>query len=704
MSSLLTPIADSQSEEKSTVLRYFRLSVALTFCVVTAACVGEAEYYSLVPSDATADVGGGASGVSDEDVREDNESDSCNNDCQFAYDGGCDDGRPGASTALCLPGTDCADCGPFRNENPAPDPSSDAGMGGNPTDSGSTCADDCSDSERRCLSDVEEELCGYFDGDPCLDWGARRSCDSGEMCRDREGCVPAGGQADAGMGPDVGSDCTNECSTSSARRCSGARAFEVCGDYDSDSCLEWGAPSSCTGSELCEGDGRCATPAECRTASECPGRTTESGICASSSSNACSSTGSRSVTTYVPTCDSGRCGLDSNTATQSCTEVRDGDNCGSGRICSGGSCVVPPECSRDSECPGRSSTSGSCDYSTVCSTSGTQSVTTYTSRCRSGRCDLDPSSSSRSCGSRSTEGVSCGSNRICRSGACIDDCRSTGSRSCRSGDIYTIDTCGNSTRVTQCTGGRTCQASGSGASCVCTSTSERRCIGNAIYSVDSCGSTSLAESCNGGRQCTASSGGRASCDCVDTSETTCSGNTIYRVNSCGSRGSFVRTCSSSQICDRGSCIAACSASRDWSPSSVSETDELGRQYNRNINEPLTMSIINNSSGTVQMVVEKLSGTYEENVHLIMRGNSTSSSGYIELLRGAYITEGDTELRVTIPSSFYRSLGEGDFIRMSGQVVSPSRCASSWGLGCVPPSTSCGTCWNFNPPSLNRTCR
>ena len=36
---------------------------------------------------------------------------SCDDSCPFAHDGECDDGRAGAHTDLCEPGTDCTDCG-----------------------------------------------------------------------------------------------------------------------------------------------------------------------------------------------------------------------------------------------------------------------------------------------------------------------------------------------------------------------------------------------------------------------------------------------------------------------------------------------------------------------------------------------------------------------------------------------------------------
>ncbi len=36
----------------------------------------------------------------------------CTDICEFAKDGECDDGRPGAATDYCTFGTDCTDCGP----------------------------------------------------------------------------------------------------------------------------------------------------------------------------------------------------------------------------------------------------------------------------------------------------------------------------------------------------------------------------------------------------------------------------------------------------------------------------------------------------------------------------------------------------------------------------------------------------------------
>jgi len=38
---------------------------------------------------------------------------NCNDTCRYSGDNECDDGRPGAHTSLCDPGTDCTDCGPM---------------------------------------------------------------------------------------------------------------------------------------------------------------------------------------------------------------------------------------------------------------------------------------------------------------------------------------------------------------------------------------------------------------------------------------------------------------------------------------------------------------------------------------------------------------------------------------------------------------
>jgi subtilisin family serine protease len=63
--------------------------------------------------------------------------------------------------------------------------------------------------------------------------------------------------------------CSNECSQSGMRRCLDASHYTICGNYDSDPCLEWGEAISCASGQSCS-DGVClgscygCVPNECR--------------------------------------------------------------------------------------------------------------------------------------------------------------------------------------------------------------------------------------------------------------------------------------------------------------------------------------------------------------------------------------------------------------------------------------------------------
>ena len=60
--------------------------------------------------------------------------------------------------------------------------------------------------------------------------------------------------------------CKNECSTSGAKRCSLIAAaldgYQICGNYDADSCLEWGTVTSCNVGQTCS-NGNCVSPQVC---------------------------------------------------------------------------------------------------------------------------------------------------------------------------------------------------------------------------------------------------------------------------------------------------------------------------------------------------------------------------------------------------------------------------------------------------------
>ncbi|MCU0653087.1 MAG: hypothetical protein MUD10_02400 [Candidatus Pacebacteria bacterium] len=82
----------------------------------------------------------------------------------------------------------------------------------------------------------------------------------------RCGTLCGNGKCETGLGEtaatcpaDCGSSaCANECAASGERKCEGAGFFQTCGNYDTDSCLEWSALNSCASGQICSG-GKCAS-------------------------------------------------------------------------------------------------------------------------------------------------------------------------------------------------------------------------------------------------------------------------------------------------------------------------------------------------------------------------------------------------------------------------------------------------------------
>ncbi len=112
----------------------------------------------------------------------------------------------------------------------------------------SDCNDDCTAGQRICEGNGYR-TCGSFDADPCLDWSSVTNCAGYELCTDGV-CETA---------------CQDECAAA-AKRCNGDNtAFEVCGNYDADPCLEFGNLTPCAGGEICE-NGNCVE--DCQ--DECP--------------------------------------------------------------------------------------------------------------------------------------------------------------------------------------------------------------------------------------------------------------------------------------------------------------------------------------------------------------------------------------------------------------------------------------------------
>lgn len=136
------------------------------------------------------------------------------------------------------------------------------------------CIDECvPQGETQCNGNTKQ-TCGNYDSDSCLEWGNNVNCQYGcsngqcntctphsysqcsegdvywyNSCNVREDKKQECGSNGCSNGQCIPEPCVDECSTSGAKQCSGSN-LQTCGNYDSDSCLEWGnnvnCPSGCS--------------------------------------------------------------------------------------------------------------------------------------------------------------------------------------------------------------------------------------------------------------------------------------------------------------------------------------------------------------------------------------------------------------------------------------------------------------------------
>ena len=120
-----------------------------------------------------------------------------------------------------------------------------------------------------CIEKTEDEVCNQIDDDcdgvadegdvcKCLPKQNNRACHNGDIwwfdscakpyklylsCSSNEYC--SGGKCIS-----KGTSCQNQCSTQGARQCNG-NGWQICGDFDSDSCLEWSSVTACSSTHQC---------------------------------------------------------------------------------------------------------------------------------------------------------------------------------------------------------------------------------------------------------------------------------------------------------------------------------------------------------------------------------------------------------------------------------------------------------------------
>jgi len=227
------------------------------------------------------------------------------------------------------------------------------------------CANDCASGTKQC-SGNGVQTCGNYDTDSCLEWSLPTPCSSGQIC--------SSGSCSA-------ASCTGECSESGTKQCSG-NGVQTCGNYDTDSCLEWSAAVNCASGQTCS-----------------------QGVCVAACANDCASGTKQCSGNGVQTCG--------NYDTDSCLEWSLPTPCSSGQICSSGSCSA-------ASCTGECSESGT----KQCSGNGVQTCGNY---------DTD------SCLEWSLP-TPCSSGQICSSGSCsAASCTGECSESGANSSDYDID-------------------------------------------------------------------------------------------------------------------------------------------------------------------------------------------------------------------------------------------------------------------------
>lgn len=367
-----------------------------------------------------------------------------------------------------------------------------------------SCMDECAPGSRSCDESGGYRVCGQFDSDPCFEFSPPVACPNEFVCELGQ-CVPP---------------CRDECPVGSAI-CSNETTVSVCGNFDTDLCLEPGAPIECNAGERCE-QGSCVDENDACT-DECSAGET---LCFGDS---------------VRTCGD----YDSD----ACLDLGPPVPCGLGEACSGGACV--PFC--QDECPADGVTECFGDAVRTCQATPNGCLEwTVTEAC-------DPDSS-------------------CSDGACVDECvdecpvaggavcAPDGSGVSFCGE-YDSDACLDRSSVVPCPQGFACQ----GGVCVATCTDEcqvgagARCGADGA-SIETCGNFDddpcfewgSNVSCPGGATCD-----QGACDvpcvdeCVNAGQTQCTGDATqtcgqWDLDSC-LEWSSPTACEAWEACANGTC-------------------------------------------------------------------------------------------------------------------------------------------------------
>ena len=267
-----------------------------------------------------------------------------------------------------------------------------------------SCSDECTSGSKQCSGTGGYQTC-VKGSSGCYVWGSTTDCNNGYACQNGS-CV---------------SSCSDEC-ISGAKECSGDAGYRICGNYDSDKCLEWGTVKNCTNSYVCQ-DGVCVRSCsdECSLGQkQCSGDSAYQ-ICAKNSQG-CSVWGVSKDCSFGYGCQNGscvnscsdecspgekECSGDSGYRTcgkydlDSCYEWSAVKNCSTGYACQDGGCVkgCSDQCTLgDHQCSGTSGrTCGNYGSNSCAGWSGYDKCDGQCYFCGDGKCNSDCGETKTSC-------------------------------------------------------------------------------------------------------------------------------------------------------------------------------------------------------------------------------------------------------------------------------------------------------------------
>ncbi|MFH0936280.1 MAG: hypothetical protein V1815_01215 [Candidatus Woesearchaeota archaeon] len=256
----------------------------------------------------------------------------------------------------------------------------------------------------------------------CPNGCSNRTCNplcGDKICQASESCSTC--SVDCGTCVEI---CTNECSINGTKQCYNSNYYQICGNYDIDTCLEWSNSISC-------GSGQTCVNGNCICAPNCLNKTCGNDGCGGSC-------GTCSIGSY---CSNGNCVLNQTCTPATCSSLgkqcgswSDGcgvtlncGTCSSGYTCSNGACIISQNQTCTPSCVGKICGSDGCGGS--CGTCSQQGQT-----CNSnGQCVLNGivcatcstlrfncGTWSDRCGNTLNCGDTCPSGFICYAGRCTD--------------------------------------------------------------------------------------------------------------------------------------------------------------------------------------------------------------------------------------------------------------------------------------------